>query len=261
MSDVSPRTVLAAVKAFSFSTNAQIENLALEYGLQDVLGEGGIAKKESRLARHLVEHPDLKGYTGSSLIYELIERVISERCKSSWGDPRDPAEVVPELIHSLRQDGFEVRAGKLVRIVPEAVPVAAAQDELTRLLKKHEFLIALGHLDQAIAANARGDWAAANAQIRTFIEELFDRIAEGLSGGETNALARSHARRQWLATCDPSFFDSALNEWGFVQAFWKRLHPEGSHPGLSDERDCSFRLHLAVIVAEHYLRRFDERKR
>lgn len=213
MSDFSPRTVLAAVEAFSFSTNAQIENLAWKYDLVDALGDGGIAKKESRLARHLVENPDLKGYAGSSLVYELIERVITERCKSSWGDPLDAAEVVPKLIRSFRQDGFEVRDGKLVRIVPDAVPVAAAQDELARLLQEHEFLTAIGHLDQAIAANARGDWAAANGQIRTFVEEFFDRIAEGLSGGETNALATSHARRQWLATCDPPFFDSALNEW------------------------------------------------
>ena len=116
-----------------------------------------------------------------------------------------------------------------------------------------------------MAAHTRSDWAAANAQLRSFVEELFDRIAERLSGGQTTGLLSSHARREWLATCTPPFFDAALNEWevggkgGFVQGFWKRLHPQGSHPGLSDEVDATFRLQLVIITAEHFLRRFDAR--
>lgn len=265
--EFSPRTVIAAVEAFRFSTNAQIENLALEYNLRGVLGDGGIAKKESRLAQHLVDNPGLEGYEASSLVHELIERVLAERCHSSRGEPLDPAEQVPELVRSLRQDGFEVVDHKLARVLPDAVPVAEARDELTRLLQVHGLLTALGHLDQAIAANARGQWAAANGQVRTFVEELFDRIAGLISGGETDGLPTSHARREWLARCDPPFFEAGLNEWeqggagGFVQGFWKRLHPRGAHPGLSDERDSSFRIHLALLVAEHFLRRLDERVR
>lgn len=107
------------------------------------------------------------------------------------------------------------------------------------------------------------DWAAANAQLRSFVEELFDRIAEHLSDGKSEDLKTSHARRVWLAKSTPPFFDPELNEWdlhglgGFMQGFWRRLHPQGSHPGLSDEADCTLRLHLVIIVAEHFLQRFD----
>lgn len=266
MADFSPRTVLAAVEAFGFNTNAGVENLALEYGLADVVGDGGIAKKESRLARYLVEHPELTGYSGASLVHELIERAVEARCLLRWGGPKDPEEVLPTLVHSLKQDGFVIKDGKLVRLLPEVVPVAIAQDELTRLLDKYGFATAIGHLNQALAAHARGDWAAANGQLRTFVEELFDRIAEGLSGGATDALPTSHARREWLAAgATPPFLDPELNEWepgktgGFVQGLWRRLHPEGSHPGLSDEMDASLRLHVVLIVAEHFMRRFDMR--
>ncbi len=265
MTDFSPRTVLAAVEAFGFNTNAQVENLALEYGLDGIMGDGGIAKKESRLARHLVEHPELTGYAGVSLVYELIEKAIDARCQPDWGGPHDPVEVVPKLVNSLEQDGFIVEDYKLVRMLPDAVPVAAAQDELTRLLEKHGFATAAGHLGQALTAHARGDWAAANAQLRTFVEELFDRIADHLSGGESGAFGSSHERREWLATCGPPFFDPELNEWdpgksgGFLQGFWRRLHPEGSHPGLSDEADSSLRLHLVLITTEHFMGRFDQR--
>lgn len=267
MPTFSPRTVIATVEAFRFATNAQIENLALEYGLLDVLGDGGIAKKESRLARHLVENPQIRGYTESSLVFELIERVVAERCRTSSGEPRDAAEVVPELVNALKQDGFVITDGHVRPMLPEAVPVASAQDELHRMLEAHGFTRALGHLDQATAAHARGDWAAANSQLRTFVEELLDRIAGRLSGGETDQLSSSHRRREWLARCEPPFLDPQLNEWdvggtvGFVQGFWRRLHPEGSHPGLSDENDCTFRLHIVLIIAEHFMRRFDERVR
>ena len=265
MTDFSARTVLATIGAFGFSTNAQIENLALEYGLSEVLGDGGIAKKEARLARYLVENPELKGHSATGLVHELAERAVAARCTRRWGDALDPNEEMPDLVHSLKQDGCGIDGGRLVRMLPDVVPVAEAQDGLTRMLLTYGLDTARGHLEQAVDAHARGDWAAANAQVRTFVEELFDRIASHLSGGETDGFSTSHARREWLTTCDPPFFDPELNEWepgksgGFVQGLWKRLHPDGSHPGLSDERDSSFRLHLVLIVAEHFLKRFDDR--
>jgi len=45
----------------------------------------------------------------------------------------------------------------------------------------------------------------------------------------------------------------------FLQGLWKRLHPQGSHPGLSDEEDSTFRLHLMILTASYYLKRLDSR--
>lgn len=168
-------------------------------------------------------------------------------------------------MNALKHDGYTVDGLKVRSVLPESVPVAQQEDEVTHLLRKHAFTTALGHLEQAIAAHTRGDWAAANGQLRSFAEELFDRIAHELSQGSTAALPTSHAHREWLANRSPTFFETQLNEWelggkgGFVQGFWRRLQPAGSHPGLSDEADCTFRLHLVIIVAGHYLRRFDQR--
>lgn len=36
------------------------------------------------------------------------------------------------------------------------------------------------------------------------------------------------------------------------------LHPEGSHPGLSDIDDSTFRLHLVLLVTANILKRVDE---
>ena len=203
MPDFSPRTVLRTIQAFGFTTNAQVANLALEYGLDEVLGEGGIEKKEARLAQHIARHPELEGPDGGALVHELIERVVAARCTRRWGDPLDPDEELPELVHSLKQDGFVLVNGKLAPLLPEAVPVAELCDELTRLLQEYGFEVALGHMEQGTDAHARGDWAAANAQLRTFIEELFDRIASLLSGGQTDGFGSSHQRREWLARSRP----------------------------------------------------------
>ncbi|NDI36666.1 hypothetical protein EPK97_18265 [Chengkuizengella sediminis] len=59
-----------------------------------------------------------------------------------------------------------------------------------------------------------------------------------------------------------SIFYKELNEWldnsqGYFETFWKRLHREGPHPGLSDEHDSIFRLNLVQISTLEILRRYD----
>ena len=258
-------TIIELVRAFDFRTHAGLQQIALQFGLEEVLGGGGIEPKETNLMEYLIQNPESKGPGGSSLVLELTEFLFQQRCGPQSLHPRTPAEAFPKLINGLEQNGYAVDGLKLRSILPETVPVAQQEDELTHLLKKYAFTTALGHLEQAIAAHTRGEWAAANSQLRSFVEELFDRIAHELSGGSTAALITSHARREWLANHSPAFLETSLNEWevggkgGFVQGFWRRLQPAGSHPGLSDEADSTFRLHLVIIVAGHYLRRLDER--
>ena len=110
-------------------------------------------------------------------------------------------------------------------------------------------------------AHTRGDWAAANAQLRSFVEELFNRIAESIAPANYSS---SHER--WVALSKAGFFKAELNEWtddgkGFLQGFWKRLHPQGSHPGLSEKDDCTYRLHLVIVTMHHIAKRFEAQKR
>lgn len=261
----SRNTTIELIRAFEFRTHAAVRQVALQYGFEEALGEGGIEKKETNLMEYLIQNPELNGPQGSSLILELVEFLFEQRCGQAGWDRKTPEEAFPSLVNALKHDGYTVDGLKVRSVLPESVPVAQQEDEVTHLLRKYAFTTALGHLEQAIAAHTRGDWAAANGQLRSFAEELFDRIAHELSQGSTAALPTSHARREWLANCSPAFFETQLNEWelggkgGFVQGFWRRLQPAGSHPGLSDEADCTFRLHLVIIVAGHYLRRFDQR--
>ena len=94
-------------------------------------------------------------------------------------------------------------------------------------------------------------------KIRNFVEEFFDRITDVAAPGSYTS---SHNRREALANA--GFFQSDLNEWSkdgkdFVQGFWKRLHPQGSHPGLSEKEDSTFRLHLVIITMHYFAKRFE----
>jgi hypothetical protein len=43
-----------------------------------------------------------------------------------------------------------------------------------------------------------------------------------------------------------------------IRRIMKRLQPEGSHPGLSDQRDSTFRLHLVLLTAHFLMTRFND---
>jgi hypothetical protein len=114
-------------------------------------------------------------------------------------------------------------------------------------------------LKEALDTHGRGSWAAANSQIRTFLDALLDEIAVKLD--PTAATAGSgQPRRTKLAA--QGFLSRELNEWddnglGFMNGLAKRLHPKGSHPGLSDDEDSTFRLHVVLLTARLLLTRFD----
>jgi len=176
-----------------------------------------------------------------------------------------PSVEQQRLIRALALDGFVVewnttrRDAPLLRTaMPEEVDLPAADDEVHMLLKHFNFQVSLGHLDQAIEAHTRGDWAAANSQTRTFTESLFEQIAHHIDAAQAAAAGSSENRRAWLA--ERGFLSKARNEWtndgkNFVNGLFKMLHTEGSHPGLSDEDRSTFRLHIAVITARTFLRR------
>ncbi|WP_219821456.1 hypothetical protein [Xanthomonas hortorum] len=142
--------------------------------------------------------------------------------------------------------------------LPDEVQLPEADDEVHRLLKSFGFATPLGHLDQAVEAHTRGDWAACNSQLRTFFESLFDDIARNICPEEATQRPSSENRRALLA--EIGFLAADRNEWtqdgkNYINGLFKMLHTEGSHPGLSDEDHSTFRLHVVLVTARTFLRR------
>lgn len=44
----------------------------------------------------------------------------------------------------------------------------------------------------------------------------------------------------------------------YIEGLFKMLHTDGSHPGLSDEDHCTFRLHVVLVAARTFLRRLQQ---
>jgi len=246
--------------------HAQIRQFALRFNLEEVLdglGSAGVEPKVTALIEHVILNPDAKGPSGSALAFEIVEYALKHRLKP-WGyDPsfRNPEEEIPDLLHSLKADGYRVDGDRLVPDLPAELEFPHVESRLEELLDHYGFTTGKGHLQQGRSAYVRGDWAAANGQLRSFVESVFHEMA-GRMGG--HAVKSGVPAIQFIAAQPNPIIDEALNESdkaanGFVPWFWRRLHPQGSHPGLSDEQDATLRLRLVLVVMTHYLELFAAR--
>ena len=264
MTQFSRITTIEAIGSLDYLSHAEIGRLLLKFGLEEVASKN-LGSKTSRLnalIKYLIDNPDKKGPFGGNLNFELIEELI-ERRLSDYPTP-SIGEQLPKLVNSLKRDGYLIRDGRLKTVLPKNIQLTEKENELDLLLEKFGFATAKGHLEQAISAHTRSDWASANAQLRSFMESLFDSIAKRLTNDKKGLPLSGYQKIcEFLAKLNPPFLLSTLNEWvvsgkgGFLQGFWRRLHPQGSHPGLSDEEDSTFRLHLVILTASYYLKRLD----
>jgi hypothetical protein len=183
----SRRTVLAATDLLENAGHAVITRFLLEYGLENHVVGASMRDRASATARYLIGNPDLVGEDGKNLTDTVVEALVSGVMRRYVGydgqfDHQRFSERHSDLNRALARDGFSVEDGQLRRTLPQALDLPQADDEVHTLLVRFGLDVPLGHLNQAITAHARGDWAAANAQLRAFAEALFDGIADSLGG-------------------------------------------------------------------------------
>lgn len=257
-------TLIAAVELLEGHSQARFNQMVLRLGLEDEIGSGtaaSVARKCDMLGRIVVERSDqvLDTLDGSMTIGEAVVR---EAVQLLSAEPSLPREIA--LGRGLARDGYVVgfndygRNPKLRAALPGEIQLPETDDEVYQLLKSFQFVTPLGHLDQAVEAHTRGDWAACNSQLRTFLESLFDDIARNIRPQEAAQRPTSENRRALLA--DIGFLAVDRNEWtadgkNYINGLFKMLHTEGSHPGLSDEDHSTFRLHIVLVTARTFLRR------
>lgn len=261
-------TLLRAVDLFREVTQAEIGRILLYLSMDSCIQEDlSVNKKANTLARFAKENPDHPTSSGASLWDEIVEQAVCLAHRQLGtpvgflsGEEPTPDPTTTAFIHALKQDGFEITdEGKLRKTLPCEADLPKISDELHDLLDELDMGIVKGHLNQAIEAHTRGGWASANAQLRDVLEGLFDEIACRIDPANAED-KRGAGSRRLLAQANPPFFQKELGEWtdngkNFIEGVFKRLHSRGSHPGLSDEADCTFRLHLVLIVAHYYVRR------
>jgi hypothetical protein len=244
------------------NTHATLDTYAFRYGLDEIAVGSSKEQKVLNIGKYLINNPNLSGILSDSLMFEIVEDVITKAVINEYHYDFDKNEFVryPQLRRLLLKDGFVIENGKLIRTFETDIDFNTNDTLLENLMNKHKFTIAKGHYNQASNAFNRGDWAACNSQLRSYVEELLNNIAEKVTG---NTFTDSQQAKIALAKNNPPIFYRQLNEWldngqGFFETFWKRLHPHGSHPGLSNEDDSIFRLNLVQITTLEILRRYDQ---
>lgn len=266
MAQFSRRTILAATDLLAERTHSDIDRFALEHGLESIAIGTSKVDKTNTIGKYLISNPKTTDEYGENITDAVVTAMVEgtlPRCKDGYPGQFVYAnfqERFSAMDRALVRDGFTVEDGTLRRALPEIIDLPKADDEVHVLLDLFGLVTPKSHLDQGINSHVRGQWAAANAQFRTFIESLLDEIALMAPSPPGGYPASGHSRRQWLANMNPPFFSATLNEWsndgkGFFEGFFRRLHPEGSHPGLSSEEDSTFRLHLVLLASRHLLRR------
>lgn len=260
----SRRTVNCAIDVLGQLTHAQLTALLIDLGprvYEEIRDENvSLAKRLNDLKVFLDRNPEAKA-DGEFLDEVLVAKAVSlfpkEEQPRPWSAPEPMPLPMQKLARLLEGDGFVVQDRNLRPAMPVDLGLPAAESELVRLLRLYGFTTPLGHLEEAFDNHARGNWASANSQLRTFLEGLLEAIAVHLDPAAVN-LPTSENRRARLAQL--GFLSRDLNEWSddgkhFVGGLFKRLHPNGSHPGLSDSEDCTYRMHLVLLTTALFMRR------
>lgn len=258
-------TLIAAVELLDGHSQAHFDQMVLRLALENEIPSDSalsVTKKCNLLGKVVVQKPgEVRETTDGSMT--LAEAVVREAVRLAKDDySKRPTQTAFE--RGLARDGYVLswdKYGKnptLRTALPDALDLPSSDDEVHQLLKAFKFNTPLGHLAQAIEAHTRGDWAAANGQLRTFLESLFDDIASNVRPEEVAQRPTSENRRALLG--EIGFLATDRNEWthdgkNYINGLFKMLHTEGSHPGLSDEDHSTFRLHLVLITARTFLRR------
>lgn len=262
-------TVVAAVEFLGGHTQGRFNQMVVRLGLETEIPSRtdiSVTKKCDLLGRVVVQRPMqvVETVDGNVTLSEAVVREAAQLAKQHY-----QSTLQTNLLRALARDGYIISwnaddgEAQLRAALPNEVDLPATDDEVRQLLKHFQFSTPLGHLGQAIEAHTRGDWAAANSQLRTFLESLFDNVAQKISALEAARRPTSENRRALLA--EVGFFAIDRNEWtqdgkNYINGLFKMLHTEGSHPGLSDEDHCTFRLHVVLVTARTFLRRlrYDE---
>lgn len=267
------RTLLAASEFIERAgTSAKFDLMVQRLELSQCVPHGdkqSVAKKRYIFNEALIERASQLISTREGQM-TIGEALIREAVRLMSPSP-DSYQEQKDFERCLALDGFYVSweegdcgAGSppwLRRGLPQNVDLPASDDQVHQVLQRYGFARSYGHLDQAIDAHTRGDWAAANAQIRTFTESLFLEIAGRIVPTDLAASDDLNNAFQALAKC--GFLSVSRAEWkedgrGMLSGLLKMLHSEGSHKGLSDEAHSTFRLHVALVTARMMLNRLDQ---
>jgi len=168
MAQYSRKTILAATDLLENAGHSRITRFLFEHELEGRVLGASMRDRATGVSRYLLEDPERLNEDGENLtdavINDLIAELVQRYVRYGEFNYEDFSTHNESLNRGLARDGFTVEGGKLRRTLPSQIDLPRADDEVHAFLDRFGFGVPKGHLDQAVAAHARGDWAAANAR-------------------------------------------------------------------------------------------------
>jgi len=248
-------------------SNSEIRDLLFKHGLEERYQGPNKSDRLSKVFHPLVSktrynslptsgglpYEDYQGEVAST--WDIIDQVAQDVSETFKGNPQSDwaEERYQTLVQALRVDGYDLLDGRVVPFLSPSVEPAAEQGVLESRLDGLGLSDARNHLDQAVDNATRGNWEAANAQLRAFMEGVCDAITERLYDGEGKPPTRGRARKHLASV---GFLNGDEDE--LLKSFFKVLSGEGSHPGTSAGDDSHRRRLMAFSLANYYIERLQE---
>lgn len=223
----------------------QLENLFNKYNIANLYRQGSSKYKRCLCALgRIVDREEAEPIIKD--IWEKVGERITWKMRNGQANKFDS-----QLLSALRADGYELVSGKIIPAAPLKM-MADSVGYLQVLLRHRNFLVAEGHLIQALDNYQRGNWAACNAQLRALLEEICN-VLYAKHSDEERYLVGGGARK-WLEAM--GILSGKESE--FIQSWFNILHTEGSHPGLSSKEDTRWRLHVTVSTSHWAIMALDK---
>lgn len=180
----------------------------------------------------------------------IQEALVSDGYEMRWGEPNlMPGDYSPEC--------------RILPIDSDAIPVSTETTALAAELDSRGYTEAREHYRLAVKHFTEQDHASANGQLRNMVESLIVNLAVDHAGYVDNKKANQGGQAiKTLYTPKagpPAAVGQPLPEFDggrMLHGIWETLHPNGSHPGLSDADEARLRMQLCTGLARFLLKHF-----
>jgi len=227
-------------------THAEIGTLLLKAGADDWAPDQW-DNKEHRIQLLFKSLRGAEDPDAATAALELARLILEA------GAPTPPAKTThiiwwESLRDALAADGWDyaIESAQLTSVVP-GVAVPEQLSGLENELEERGWTTATGHFRQAVDGFGAGNWATTNSQLRSFLEDMLPLAAETADGKRPTSVrsALDVLKKEVLFT----------GEFEFLKGLWTLCQTRGSHPGLSDRGEATFRLMAVTAEARHLLSR------
>lgn len=275
----SKQLIIKLVNSIPSSSHEVYNNKLIYWDLDTkvtIAATDSIHKKNEKVLKYLLENPTAKNNYGeeilSKMMNEKIKVILSnvERDIDEFDSEKKLFKSDTDFYKYLRLDGYDIdfENKTLIEDIANYSGITEKNDNIIEFLDKYDFTTAKGHYEQAKGSYLGSNYAALNGQLRSFVEAIFQDMATYIKICENNNSTLSkiniidaNSSMQIMTKCLNPILDINLNEWDndgktYFPAFWKRLHPEGSHPGIPSFEETLYRFQLVVLNIEMLIGRF-----